>query len=75
MGQPGSITTDALRRQADQLHLVDGQDVIILAGHAYTTAALAVWPHATTPLADAGGLDSQLAALAGIARSGFARAS
>jgi hypothetical protein len=45
--------------------------VIVLAGRAYTTAALTVWPHATTPLAGAGGLGRQLAVLAGIAGSGL----
>jgi hypothetical protein len=72
MGQPGSIAASALRRQAEQLHLVDEQQVIVLAGQAYTTAALAAWPAAATPLA--GGLGRQLAVLAGIARSGLARA-
>jgi hypothetical protein len=70
MGQPGSITPAALRRQAEQLHLVDEPRVIVLAGRAYTTAALAVWPAAATPLAGAGGLGRQLARLASIARSG-----
>jgi hypothetical protein len=32
MGQPGSIGTAALRRQAEQLHLVDELQVIVLAG-------------------------------------------
>ena len=74
MGQPGSIGVGALRRQAEQLHLVDEQRVIILAGRAYTTAALAVWPAATTPLAGAGGLGRQLAVLGGIARAGLVAA-
>jgi hypothetical protein len=34
MGQPGSITPAAPRRQAEQLHLVDEPRVIVLAGHA-----------------------------------------
>lgn len=53
MGQPGSIQPAALRRQAEQLHLVDQQQVIALAGAAYTAAVRQVWPHATTPLAPA----------------------
>jgi len=74
MGQPGSITAGELRRQAEQQHLVDAQQVIVLAGRAYTTAALAVWPAAATPLAGAGGLGRQPAVLAGIARNGLAPA-
>lgn len=51
MGQPGSISPDALPRQAEELHLADEPRVIVLAGRAYATAALAVWPTAATPLA------------------------
>ena len=69
MGQPGSITPVELRRQAEQLHLVDEPQVIILGGRAYSAAALTVWPAAATPLAGAGGLGYQLALLAGIAQS------
>jgi hypothetical protein len=69
IGQPGSITPAALRRQAEQLHLVDEPRVIVLAGRSYSTAALAVWPAAATPLAGAGGLGRQLARLAVIAQS------
>jgi hypothetical protein len=60
MGQPGTVSTATLREQAEQLRLVDQPHVIVLAGRAYTTAALTVWPHATTPLAGAGGLGRQL---------------
>jgi len=74
MGQPGSIDAATLRRQAEQLQLVDEQQVMVLAGRVYAAAALAVWPAATTPLAGAGGLGRQLAVLAGIARNGLARA-
>lgn len=74
MGQPGSITADQLRRQAERLHLADERQVIALAGRAYTAAALRVWPAAATPLAGAGGLGRQLAVLAGIARTGLAPA-
>lgn len=69
MGQPGSISRLALRRQAEQLHLVDEPRVIVLAGAAYTAAARQVWPHATAPLAGAGGLGHQVGRLARIARS------
>lgn len=73
---PGATTqrAGARRRQAEQLHLVDERHVIVLAGRAYATAALQVWPAAATPLAGAGGLGRQLAVLAGIARSGVAAA-
>lgn len=73
MVQAGSITAALLFWQAEQLHLVDEQHVVILAGRAYTSAALTVWPHATTPLSGAGGLGRQLAVLAGIACTGLAR--
>jgi hypothetical protein len=70
MSQPGSISPDAVRRQAEQLHLVDEPRVIVLAGRAYTTAARWVWPHACpSPLAGAGGLGHQLARLARISQS------
>jgi hypothetical protein len=62
--------TAALRRQAEQLHLVDEPRVVVLAGRAYPTAALAVWPAAATPLAGAAGLGHQLARLASITQSG-----
>jgi hypothetical protein len=69
MGQPGSISPSALRRQAELLQLVDEQHVIVLAGTTYTAAARQVWPHATAPLAGAGGLGHQLARLAQITQS------
>jgi hypothetical protein len=45
MGQTGSITPAELRRQAEQLHMVDEPRVIVLAGAAYTTTVSHVWPH------------------------------
>jgi hypothetical protein len=69
MGQPGSITPAALRRQAEQLRLVHEGHVILLAGSKYTAAARQVWPHASAPLAGAGGLGHQLARLARITES------
>jgi len=39
MGQPGSISPAEMRRQGEQLHLVDEPRVIVLAGRAYTDAA------------------------------------
>jgi hypothetical protein len=74
MGQAGSIGLGALRHQAGQLQLVDEPQVIVLAGSTYTAAARGVWPHATAPLAGAGGLGRQLAVLASIARHGVSTA-
>lgn len=71
MGQAGSIAPAALFSQAEQLHLLDERDVIVLGGRAYTTAALTVWPAAATPLAGTGGPGRQLAVLASIAETSF----
>ncbi|MEV7413075.1 DUF6884 domain-containing protein, partial [Streptomyces althioticus] len=67
MGHPGSVTPDVLREQARELGLDRAEDVTILAGHNYTAPALAVWPHAETPLAGLPGMGHQLRALAAIA--------
>ncbi|MFE1076643.1 DUF6884 domain-containing protein [Streptomyces sp. NPDC058783] len=50
---PGSITTEELRAQAAELGLTHA-DVVLLTPGAYTRRALAVWPHARTPLAHLG---------------------
>jgi hypothetical protein len=71
MGQPGSITPAALRDQVEQMHLLDEPHVIVLASAAYTATAWTVWPHASAPLAGAGGLGPQRAVLVGIARHGW----
>ena len=70
MRQPGSISGSALRRQAEQLHLVDDPRVMVVAGRAYTEAAREIWPHAIAPLAGVGGLGRQLARLASITHAG-----
>ncbi|MEU3102943.1 DUF6884 domain-containing protein [Streptomyces griseoflavus] len=67
MGAPGSVTADVLREQARELGLDRADDVTILAGLSYTAPALAVWPHAATPLAGLPGMGHQLRALAAIA--------
>ncbi|MFF5642083.1 DUF6884 domain-containing protein [[Kitasatospora] papulosa] len=67
MGAPGSITPDTLRKQARALGLDRATDVTILAGLTYATAALAVWPHAATPLAGLPGMGHHMRALAMIA--------
>lgn len=59
MGQPGSVTAEVLRRQAEDSGLHDLEHVVILAGRDYVTAARAVWPHACAPLLEAPGLGHQ----------------
>jgi len=54
MGDPGSVTPDQLRQQAQELGIVDAATVVILAGAVYTTAARTVWPHASAPLTGRG---------------------
>lgn len=49
----GSITVDELHVQAAELGLV-GARVVLLTPSQYTQRALAVWPHARTPLAHLG---------------------
>jgi hypothetical protein len=63
MGQPGSVTTAAIRRQAERL-AVASADVVLLGGRAYVERAAPVWPQARTPLAHVGGIGRQLAVLA-----------
>ena len=74
MGQPGSITAEALRAQAAELGLLGEPHVIVLAGRAYTTAALAVWPDATTPLLGLGSMGAHRSKLQAIGRGGLATA-
>ncbi|MEW2066676.1 DUF6884 domain-containing protein [Streptomyces sp. NPDC007346] len=54
MGDPGSVTPDRLRDQAQGLGLADAPTVVVLAGALYVTAARAVWPHAFAPLSGRG---------------------
>jgi len=63
MGQPGAVTPERLAEQARALGVDHVADVVILAGAAYTSAALTVWPHAMTPLAGLGYHLQRLAAL------------
>ncbi|MGO4417208.1 DUF6884 domain-containing protein [Streptomyces sp. MCAF7] len=49
----GSVTVEELRDQAAELGLV-GADVVLLTPGQYTQRAIAVWPHARTPLAHLG---------------------
>ncbi|MCX5161892.1 hypothetical protein OOK39_21865 [Streptomyces sp. NBC_00264] len=67
MGSTGSVTADVLREQARELGLDRAADVTILAGLSYTAPALAVWPHASTPLAGLAGMGHHMQALAAIA--------
>lgn len=54
MGDPGSVTADQLRDQAETLGLTDARTVVVLAGSLYTRAAREVWPHAAAPLTGRG---------------------
>lgn len=67
MGVPGCVTPDVLREQARELGLDRATNVTILAGLSYTVPALAVWPHAGTPLAGLPGMGHHMRALAAIA--------
>jgi len=67
MGQQGSVTAARLAEQARALGVDRAREVVALGGAAYSRAALAVWPHATTPLAGLPGMGYQLQALAAIA--------
>lgn len=67
MGQPGSVTPEELRRQAEEYGIARAEDVTILAGWAYAAPAVLVWPHAKLPLAGTRGMGHQLQVLARIA--------
>jgi hypothetical protein len=54
MGDPGSVTPEQLRDQAQELGLLDAPTVVVLAGALYVTAARTVWPHASAPLTGRG---------------------
>lgn len=63
MGDPGSVTADQLRNQAQKLGLADARTVVVLAGALYTDATRQVWPHASAPLTGRG-IGRQLQGLA-----------
>ena len=58
--QPGAITPEAVACQAKKDGLL-GAEVIILAGSAYTSVALRVWPEAGRPFLGTRGIGEQLA--------------
>ncbi|WP_053065359.1 DUF6884 domain-containing protein [Micromonospora sp. RV43] len=70
MGEPGSVTADTVRYQAQQLGLLDVEEVIVLAGRKYADVVSAVWPHALRPLDGTAGVGPQLQRLAAIAATG-----
>lgn len=47
---PGAISPERILQQAEEMHLLEATEVVILAGSSYARIALAVWPHASTPL-------------------------
>lgn len=70
MGQPGSVTVETVRYQAEQLGLLDAREVIVLAGRAYADIVSAVWPHALRPLDGTRSQGEQKQRMAAIARTG-----
>lgn len=68
---PGAVTIADVVDQAGRGGVADESEVIVLAGRDYTRIACAVWPHAVTPLAGAGGIGEQQHRLSCIA-AGFA---
>ncbi|MFG1872101.1 DUF6884 domain-containing protein [Micromonospora arborensis] len=70
MGEPGSVTAETVRYQAQQLGLLDAEEVIVLAGRAYADVVSAVWPHALRPLDGTAGIGPQLQRLAAIRATG-----
>lgn len=70
MGDAGSVTVEQVRYQAEQLGLLDAEEVIVLAGRAYADVVSAVWPHALRPLDGTAGIGEQLHRLAAIRATG-----
>ncbi len=66
LGQPGSITADQVRAQAARRGLLDGEEIVVLAGGAYAEIARGVWPHAHFPLGGCRGIGEQRARLAAL---------
>jgi len=64
-GQPGAVTAQIVRAQAGALGVLDA-DVTVLAGRAYVSIILEVWPQAADVLAGTRGIGQQLARLAAI---------
>lgn len=66
-GQPGAVTAQIVRAQAGALGMLDA-DVTVLAGRAYASIILEIWPQAVDVLAGTRGIGQQLARLAAISR-------
>lgn len=66
-GQPGAITAQTVGVQADALGILDTK-VIVLAGRAYASIVVEVWPQAGDVLAGTRGIGQQLSRLAAISR-------
>jgi hypothetical protein len=66
-GQPGAVTAQFVRAQAGTLGMLDAE-VTVLAGRAYASIILEVWPQAADVLAGTRGIGQQLARLAAISR-------
>jgi hypothetical protein len=61
-GQPGAVTAQIVRAQAGTLGILDAE-VTVLAGRAYASIILEVWPQAADMLAGTRGIGQQLARL------------
>ena len=59
MGNPGSVGTDIVKRQA-KVRGISGRVVVALGGKAYTDVCRSVWSNCKTPLTGVGGIGKQL---------------
>lgn len=59
MGQQGSITTEQVRKQAQERNLLL-ERVVALGGRSYTSVCKAIWPACLTPLEGVGGMGAQI---------------
>lgn len=59
MGQPGSVKVDEVRRQAQELGLLESS-IYAIGGRLYTNICRQVWPSCKTPLDGLSGLGKQL---------------
>jgi len=67
LDEPGAITAEFLRAQADELGLLAAGEVTVLAGAAYADLVAEVWLHGRWPLCGTRGIGDQLARLAALA--------
>ena len=63
MGQPGSVTADTVRAQAEALGIIDETDVLLIGGQLYATLLAEVWPTVRAPFYQFGSFGDQRKAL------------